>query len=170
MQRLEDGRIEVYTFKRGLLSKVAHDLRLRLDRFEVDSDGERVKGRFWPETLVVEGAIVDGRLDPGALSDSDRRDILRNVRESILQTTRHPELRFEGTVFRGTDTLQLRGELEMLGRRAPIELALRERGGRVQGEVELIPTRWGIEPYKALLGAIKLDDRVLVKLDFRAPS
>jgi hypothetical protein len=32
-----------------------------------------------------------------------------------------------------------------------------------------VPTRWGIEPFKALLGAIKLDDRVLVKFDFASP-
>jgi hypothetical protein len=170
MQLLQDGRIEVYTFKRGLLSKVAHDLQLRLSRFELRTDGERIEGRFWPESLSVEGAIVGEKLDRQALSDADRRDILGNVQGKILHAARYPEVRFEGLAERGTDRFRVRGELELVGRRVPIELDVVESAGRLSGEVELVPSRWGIEPFKALLGAIKLDDRVLVKLDFAAPS
>lgn len=170
MQLFEEGRIHVYTFKRGLLSKVAHDLQLRLARFEVKSDRKRVEARFWPESLSVEGVRVEGRLDPAALSDADRRDILGNVRDKILRTQRYPEARFEGAVEPVADQrYRVRGELELVGKRAPIELTVFERDGRVSGEVELVPTRWGIEPFKALLGAIKLQDRVLVKFDFEVP-
>ena len=47
----------MFTFREGLLSPIAHDLRLRLERFEIAHDDETVEGRFWPDSLVVEGAI-----------------------------------------------------------------------------------------------------------------
>jgi hypothetical protein len=31
-------------------------------------------------------------------------------------------------------------------------------------EVPLVPSRWGIAPYRALAGALKLQDRVIVRL------
>ena len=40
----------------------------------------------------------------------------------------------------------------------------------VTGEVTLTPTRWGIKPFKALMGAIKLKDRVLIRFDLPAAS
>ena len=47
-----------------------------------------------------------------------------------------------------------------------ITLTVREADGRWRGQIELVPTRWGIQPFKALLGAIKLEDRVVVRFDF----
>jgi hypothetical protein len=60
---------------------------------------------------------------------------------------------------------RVQGELELLGRWQPIEFPFSESSGKVTGEVELRPSRWGIEPYKALLGAIRLQDRVLVRFE-----
>ena len=62
-------------------------------------------------------------------------------------------------------TVRVRGTLELVGRSAPLELTLRARDGRLVGEVEFKPSRWGIKPYKALAGAIKLQDRVKVRVD-----
>jgi hypothetical protein len=168
MQPLADGRIAVYTFKRGLLSKVAHDLRLRLDRFELRADAERVEGEFFVESLVVEGAIKKGQLDRRALSD--RREILSNVRHAILDSDRHPAARFVGKLEPRPKGFRVSGELELRGRRASIDTEVVSDGGRVRSTLELVPSRWGIEPYQALLGAIKLEDRVVVELDFRAPD
>src|SRR5512134_2460152 len=109
MQTLRDGRIQVFTFKRGLLSKVAHDLRLDLERFEVQTDGERVKGRFFVDSLRVEGAIKNGELDADALSEVDRREIVGNIRDSILHTERHPEAVFEGRAQKTPEGFRVRG-------------------------------------------------------------
>jgi polyisoprenoid-binding protein YceI len=170
MQPLTEGRIAVYTFKRGLLSKIAHDLRLRLERFELRADGEQLEGEFYVDSLLVEGAIKRGELDPKALSDSDRRDILSNVRREILDADRHPAARFSGKATPRTGGYLVSGELELRGRRAPIETMVESDGRRLRARLELVPSRWGIEPYQALLGAIKLQDRVIVELDFAAPG
>lgn len=161
MQHITTGTFRVYTFKDGLLSRVAHDLQLTLARFEVTVDGDQVTGTFWPDSLSVDGSMVDGRLQPDGLRDKDRREIQGNITDKILNAKRFPNARLSAT--RTGDLLT--GTLELAGRSAPVRIELRGAAGRVQGEVELVPTRWGIAPFKALLGAIKLQDRVRVVFD-----
>ncbi len=158
------GTVRVFTFKDGLLSKVAHDLQLTLTRFEVTRDGDALTGRFWPATLTVDGSVKGGRVDPGGLRDKDKRDILNNINTKVLHTDRHPVAQFEGQ----RDGARVRGTLTLNGRSQPVDFAVREADGRVTGTVSLVPSRWGIAPFKALMGAIKLQDRVEVRLDLPA--
>lgn len=154
--------IHVFTFKDGLLARLAHDLRLTLRRFELRRDGQTVTGRFWPESLTVDGAVKSGHVDPSSLSDGDKAKIHANMTDEILHTARDPEVSFKGTL-RGTSTIE--GELTLAGRTCPISATIHNQDGRLRTEVTLVPSRWGIPPYKALAGAIKLQDRVLVALD-----
>ncbi|MCA9546446.1 MAG: YceI family protein [Myxococcales bacterium] len=159
-----EGTVQVFTFKEGLLSKVAHDLRLSLARFEISRDGDTVRGRFWPDTLTVDGAMRDGRLDADGLKPKDKRDIHQNMTRKVLQTDRNPVVELEATHAGG----RLQGQLTLNGRRQPIACAVTEAGGRITGRVTLVPTRWGVQPFKALMGAIKLQDRVEVTFDLPA--
>ncbi len=155
------GTIRVYTFKdrRKLLSPVAHDLRLSLQRFEVTRDGETVRVRCTVDGFVVDGKMVGGAVE--TMRDKDRRDVLDNLRKKVLKTRRHAEATFEGTYTNG----RVSGELSLVGRRAALDFELTEEAGRLQGRFDLQPTRWGIPPFKALLGAISLEDRVVVEID-----
>jgi polyisoprenoid-binding protein YceI len=56
------------------------------------------------------------------------------------------------------------GALEIRGRKAPVAFDLTVRDGLACGDVELTPSRWGIEPFTALLGAMAVQDRVVVRL------
>ena len=40
--------------------------------------------------------------------------------------------------------------------------------GRDRGAVELVPSRWGIAAFKALMGAIRVQDRIWVTFDLPA--
>jgi hypothetical protein len=162
---LTRGRIEVFTFKEGLLSPIAHDLRLRLDRFEISHDETAVEGRFWPDSLVVEGAIEHGRLNENVLSAAQRDEIRDNIRRKILSTDLHPQARFRAKVVARGETYELDGVLELVGLPQPVALSVRARDGRLQGELEVRPSQWGIKPFRALLGAIRLADRVRVHFD-----
>lgn len=159
------GRIEVLTFKQGLLSKVAHDLLLELGHFELRTDGVRVEGKFLLTSLSVEGVMHKGALDAHGLSDGDRHDIDGNIQNKILHTKEHPEATFVGEVRRGDGKHTVAGKLTLAGKTQDLSVEVREADGHWRGEVELTPTRWGIQPFKALLGAIKLQDRVLVRFD-----
>ena len=168
MATISDGRVEVFTFKTGVLSRVAHDLRFTLGRFEIHVEGHEVRGRFWPESLHVDGVMQGDTLDPSGLGESDKAEIVRTLRSKILRTLSYPEVHLEARATPDAQGYELTGTLELLGRREPICLSVRATSGRFTGEVELQPLRWGIEPYKALLGAIKLQDRVRVCFDLPA--
>ena len=91
-----EATIHVYSFKEGLLSKLAHDLRLTVSRFEVTVRGTEVTGRFEVGSLRIDGAMKDGRLDKSELGESDRHKIRDNLLNDVLRARDHPEVRFSG--------------------------------------------------------------------------
>ena len=165
MPVLTSGRIEVFTFREGLLSPVAHDLLLRLDRFEISFDETAVEARFWPGSLIVEGAVEQGRLKENVPSAAQRDEILDNVRSKILHTDAHPEAKLHAKPLRQGEAYELSGTFELVGKSRPITLVVHPRDQRLQGELVLRPSDWGIKPFRALLGAIRLADRVRVHFD-----
>jgi hypothetical protein len=157
--------IAVYTFKeRGLLSPIAHDLRLVLGRFDLSGEGSRVTLVCHPATLTVDGSVKDGRVSP--MSPRDRAEIERTIREEILKVRQFPTITFTGT--RSGDTVA--GELELVGRKQPLTVSFLSERDLAIGRAELVPSRWGIAPYKAMMGALRLQDRVLVKFDVGFPG
>ncbi len=151
--------LHLFTFKAGLLSRVAHDLRLTAGSWSVGRDGDGVRARVALGTLAVDGAMRRGVLDPGALSARDRRTIEEALRDEVLDVGRYPEAAFDGRVEGGA----LVGTLVLRGRSAPVRLdARRGPDGALHVDGELAPSAWGIAPYKALMGAIHLQDRVRV--------
>ncbi|MCY1058620.1 YceI family protein [Nannocystis sp. SCPEA4] len=166
MSTPQPAQIKVFTFKDGLLARLAHDLRLSLGRFEIRREGTALSGRFWPDTLRVDGVVgKDGRVDVDGLSAGDKAKIQRNITDEILLTARHPEVTFAGALTPGG---LLDGRLNMLGKTAPVRAPVRVEGDRLRAEFTLVPSQWGIAPYKALAGAIKLQDRIVVSLDLPA--
>jgi polyisoprenoid-binding protein YceI len=161
--------VHIFTYKRGLLSRLAHDLRLSVERFELELDGSAVIARFHASSLRVDGTVKKGRLDPRGLSPKDVRDVLDNTRDRVLHSRRFPLITFTGQAQRSPAALAVAGTLDMVGRRAPISLSLRIQGDRARGQVELQPSRWGIQPFEALMGAIALQDRVVVAFDLALP-
>jgi hypothetical protein len=155
--------VRVFTFKDGLLSRLAHDLQIRATDWEIVVDGDAVRGRFGLAGLRVDGAVEHGRVIDGKLSSSDRAKIERTMADDVLELRRHPVAMFEGVLDR--EALRVRGELTMHGRTVELApLVIREDGDRLVLEVSLMPSRWGIAPYRALAGALKLQDRVVIRL------
>ncbi|MBI2570790.1 MAG: YceI family protein [Candidatus Schekmanbacteria bacterium] len=162
---LTNGTIKAFTYKAGLLSAVAHDLRLSLRRFEVRVEGDSLSARFWPSSFEVDGAIENGELAVDRLGEKDRRDIYSNLTAKVLLVESHPEIRYRGRIEESPAEVRLRGQLEMLGESVDTPLTLLPSGGRLVGEVTIIPTQWGIKPFSAAFGTIKLQDRVRLTFD-----
>ncbi|MBX3274391.1 MAG: YceI family protein [Sandaracinaceae bacterium] len=153
------ARCAVFTFKEGLLSAVAHDLELEVGRFtvEVSDDGASIRARFEAGSLRVVEPIVDGRRAPGTLSDKDKRKIEENLRDDVLHAKRHPEIVFESTEV--TDT-RVVGRLTMNG--ATREVRCTRDGERASATLH--QPDWGIKPYSAMLGTLKIKPDVRVEL------
>lgn len=157
--------IHVFTFKAGLLARVAHDLRLTAHKHEVTLEAHRIHGYCAADSLTVDGAMGPHGLDPSALSDKDKRQILETIQSEILDSRRYPRIEFEGQVEkRGPQQLVVSGNLRLKNQNRLIVTELVHRGDCLQATFELKPSEFGIAPYKALAGAIKLDDRVRVSI------
>jgi hypothetical protein len=165
--RRAKGTIEVLTFKAGVLARAAHDLRLRLEQHEITLDGEKLQAALDLRSLRVEGPVESDVVRPERFTAADRDEIERAMRADVLHTDRHPMARFEGRALARGDGFDVEGELLLAGRRAPIAFDARGEGGVYRAAFDLQPSRWGIAPYKALLGAIRLRDVVRIELALR---
>lgn len=165
MKPIVGGQIRVLTFKDGLLSKVAHDLSLSLERFDVQSDGKRVQAAMQLESLTVEGVMRKGVLDPHGVSDADRQDIVANIQHKVLHTDDDPTASFSGEAAPVAGGYRVSGSLTLAGKSRDLSFDVQEASGCWRGELELQPSLWGIKPFKALMGAIKLQDRVVVRVE-----
>ncbi|MFO0635069.1 MAG: YceI family protein [Nannocystaceae bacterium] len=163
------NRVAIFTYKEGLLSRFAHDLRLRCERFELTLGGTALRGRFELGSLRVEGAMQSGRIALGVLSQSDLGKIERTIADEVLETGRFREAELEATVTDPHGSAAIEGRLNLHGRTLPLPRTLvRREQGLLVAELELVPSRWGIAPYRALGGALKLQDRVTVRVELVA--
>lgn len=159
----ENAECFVYTYKEGVLSAVAHDLQLKVSDWVMttDPDAGTVTARFDPTSLLVMGAIKDGELAPSALSGGDRETIRGNIQKDVLHTGKYPEIRFRST---RVDGLQVEGELTLHGVTKPVKATLQEAGDHYTTEIRLHQPDFGIKPYSAMLGTLKVKPDVRVVL------
>jgi hypothetical protein len=155
----------VYTFKEGLLSPVAHDLRIRVTRFSIEV-GEQVAARFDASSLVVDTPMKDGAENPSALSEADKLKIAGQIQGEVLHSARYPEITFRSTsLLRRTDGgYDVRGELSLHGVTRSIEAHTTEHAGRQQLSFELQQPDFGITPYRALLGTLKIRAQLRIEI------
>ena len=97
-----DDECFVFTFKEGLLSPIAHDLRLRVGHFslEVDDATSAVVASFDASSLSVDAPMKEGAANPTALSTADKQKIADQIREDVLHSARYPQIAFRGRVSR----------------------------------------------------------------------
>lgn len=151
----------VFTYKEGLLSKVAHDLKLRVRTFELRLSEEKVEGTFDPRSFEVVTAMLRGRENPGALSERDKRQVLDNMARDVLHSGRFTEIVFTSTeVEREGDTWRIRGRLLLHGIEKPISITAAPEGDEVVAKVRLRQPDFRIVPYSAMLGTLKIKPEI----------
>jgi polyisoprenoid-binding protein YceI len=154
-----------------MAQKVGHDLILDVGQWnasvEVGEDGTptSVSLEADPRSLKV----LEGHRGVKPLTDADRREIRSNIDDKVLHGH---QIKFTSTSVEHADgRLIVDGDLSMAGTTKPasFELALDEHG-RVRGTLPVIQSEWGIKPYRALMGALKVRDAVDIVFDAPLPS
>jgi polyisoprenoid-binding protein YceI len=155
----------VFTFKEGLLSKVAHDLKIRVTRFSADVTPGSVRAEFDLRSLRVVEAMKDGNENPGALSDADKTKIAEQISNEVLHAAQHPSAVFSSRAItpRADGGYSIAGELSLHGVTQPIQVETRSEGGRQVASVELHQPSYGITPFKAMMGTLKVKADVIVR-------
>lgn len=157
----------VFSFKDGLLAGLAHDLKLQVERFsiEVDEDSRTIQATFDPSSLQVVGAQIDGRDDPSTLSKGDKKKIYDSITKDVLRVRKHPEIRFDATeVAPEGEGYVVEGQLQLFGQARALRAEIRAEGDRWVTEIMIHQPDFGIKPYTAALGALKVKPDVRVRL------
>lgn len=154
----------VFTFKEGLLSRIAHDLEIDVERFEVEIDEDDVTASFEASSMRVLHAMKNGRPAPGTLSTGDRRKIEETIQTDVLQTSKHRAIRFSGTSKRSDDEVTVDGKLLLHGAERPVRVVFRPEGGQLVGSVSLDQREFGITPYTAMMNTLRIQPVVRVEL------
>ena len=149
----------VFTYREGLLSPVGHDLTLKVNRcsLELAPDGASLEARFDPTSLTVEAP---------PLSAHDRRNIERDIAETVLDARRHPEIRYSAKVQRDGDRAQLDGTLALHGRTRPVAATATREGDRWRARVTVHQPDFGIKPFSAMLGALRVRADVIIEIAY----
>lgn len=163
----DDGRLLIRTSRSGLGRRAGHDLTIEATRWR----GTAVVGGGPGDSSVEVAVDVTGlRVREGTggvlpLSDADREQIAANMRE-VLRAAEHPQITFRSTRVGGApERFTVEGELTVAGRTEPLTVTAAADGDRLTGETTVKQTRWGIKPYSAFFGALKLADEVRVSFD-----
>lgn len=169
-----EARCRVFTFKEGLLSAVAHDLEIDVQRLTVEwpDDRSRVRAVFDARSLHVLHAMHDGQPNPSGLSDRDKRKIEGTIADDVLHASREPEIVFEAsvTMLEADAHARLEGTLRLAGRTRPIVLEAVRRGDAWTCTATLHQPDYGITPYSAMLGTLKIKPDVRVEVRVPHPA
>lgn len=96
MQRVDQSTAvcQIFTYKEGLLSSLAHDLRINVTSFviELGSPENFITARFDTRSLRVDCAMANGMESPGLLSQRDQDDINNSIIKEVLKTDIYPEI------------------------------------------------------------------------------
>jgi YceI-like domain len=169
MVRLDERSADclVLTYKEGLLSAVAHDLKIRVSRFqiEVDEVARRIEGQFDATSLRVVCAMHAGVDAEGALSMEQKREIEGNIVRHVLAAERFPKIRYvSSSVVNEGDVFRVAGELSLHGERRQVDVSVRKERDRYVAAAEIHQPDFGIRPYSALLGTLKVKSHVAVQV------
>jgi polyisoprenoid-binding protein YceI len=164
----------VFTLKEGLLSPIAHDLRIAVTRFSVEVDDAKssVTASFDTSSLVVEMPLKEGRDNPSALSEADKAQIGKQIREEVLHSARFPQASFRSRSLSAREDggYDVTGDLSLHGVTRPLSARSELVGGRQELSLVLHQPDYGVTPFKAMLGTLKIRAEVTVRLLLGSPT
>ena len=164
----ELGRLLVHTTRTGLGAKAGHDLAIEVTRWHGRATVDPATPANSSVTVEVDAdsfEVGEGTGGVKPLSDADRAQIHKTLK-AILHTAQHPTITFRSRRVDGSAaSFACDGELTIMGITRPVTIQGGVTDGRVVGGASVVQSRWGIRPYSAFFGALKLSDEVKVDFD-----
>jgi len=161
----DNANLSLRTERAGAAAAAGHDLVIRVSSW----DAQLTLGDGQSAELDADGRslrVVEGTGGMQALDEDDRSNIHETIASDVL-TSEQISFRSNRVDARPDgNRLQVEGDLTLVGRTRPIgfELVI-DDDGSVSGSAVVKQTDWGIKPYSALFGALKVKDEVLVVLE-----
>jgi YceI-like domain len=156
----------VYTFKEGLLSAFGHDLCLNVTSFviEIADDASFINARFDAGSLRAGCAVVKG-IQRDILKESEKKEIEHNIFYDVLVAHTFTEILLSSTsVLREDSGYAVNGRLALHGRTREISFTVRKDGSNCSADIWLHLPDFGIKPFSAPFGIMKIKPDILVRL------
>jgi polyisoprenoid-binding protein YceI len=163
----ESGRIVLRTFRDGLAATAGHDLIIDLPSWsgELTVDNDKVPEALEARIDLTALSVREGTGGIKPLTDRDRREIAATARR-LLSTDQHPEAVFTATRFEVSgESGVIEGNLSLRGVSRPLRLQVSQTGSdryKITGTV--VQSAYGIKPYTAFFGALKVRDTVGIEV------
>lgn len=164
----DNATLSVHTGRKGAAAKAGHDLVMHVTAWEATLElAEDVAAT----TMELSADSTSLRVQKGtggiqALGDEEKASIHQTIDDEVL---RRQDIRFRSTDVQG-DGGQIRavGDLTLAGKTHQVEFDL-EIGddGTLSATALVTQTNWGMKPYSALFGALKVHEDVRVVLEGR---
>ena len=169
----QDGQLLLKVYREGVASKMGHDLIIEVKDWSatVDVDPDDPGASSVEVTAQVPSfSVLEGVGGAKALTRTDKSDIRKNINEKIL--TGSPTITFRST---GGATLNggnasVPGEMSINGTTRPMTVDISFDGGKARTAFTVVQSDYGIKPFKAFMGALKVRDDVEVELDVVLPA
>ena len=173
-----DGTLLIRTGREGAAAKMGHDLSIVATAWSAtvtvvaeQPDRSSVRATIDAASLTVR----EGRGGATALTTKQQSDIEKTIRDKVLESDRHPQITFVSTAVGGTVALPtVTGDLTIAGTTRSVSLRLAvhdgEGGVRVSGSTQIVQSDFGIKPYSALLGTLRVRDTVDLEVDITLPG
>jgi polyisoprenoid-binding protein YceI len=169
----EAGTLFVRTGRKGAAAKAGHDLSIEVTAWSATVEAGADPAQTLLELTAEAGSlrVREGTGGLQSLGDDDKDNIRKTIDDEVLKGT---AIAFRSTGVSTSEDgarLNVDGELELFGKARPITFELSVGSdGRLTGSATVKQSDWGIKPYSALFGALKVADEVVVAIDARVPA
>jgi polyisoprenoid-binding protein YceI len=163
----DNATLSARTARAGAAAKAGHDLLIEVTSWAATLVLDEDPGKISVE-LVADATslrVKEGTGGMQALGEDDIASIHQTIDDEVLK---REEIRFRSTRVQPGDQggmLRVEGELTIVGTTSPIafELAIGEDGA-LSATTVVTQSAWGMKPYSALFGALKVHDDVEVSV------
>jgi hypothetical protein len=158
---------QVFTYKEGLFAPFAHDLRLSVSSFviTVGDENRSIDARFDAESLRVDCAMVDGTARPDLLSAWEKEEINRSIIKDVLETRTYKDILLKSSsVTREDSTYRVKAALTVHGTTRDVSFDIKPLSKNYVADVRLSLPDFGIKPFSALFGAVRIRADVLIRV------
>jgi hypothetical protein len=160
------ARCRIFAYKDGLLSPFAHDVCIDVGLFSIELEGESmIDASFDADSLRAYCAMVGEEERPDLLSDADRKQIDRSIREEVLHSETYRLISFRSeSVERQDSTYLVKGVIRLHGREKEITFIVKLKGESRIAEARLHLPDYGIKPFSTLFGAVRIKPDILIRV------
>jgi polyisoprenoid-binding protein YceI len=165
-----DGELTIHTSVEGRAARFGHALTITFADWSasIQFDGDRAD-QVEVSVNVPSLEVTSGTGGATSLTDIDRSLIRRTAAKS-LSTDANPTATLVSTSVESDESSALiAGKLSIVGKERPVEIKVKLTDSptfwSITSHLDLLQSDFGIKPYSAILGSLKVADRVQVRLE-----